>query len=199
MTDHPDQSAVNFAAERAALRREKIAARLALPADVHRDCSQRLRALLLPWLSSQPCGVVSFCSPIRAEPDCTPVILSLLEAGWRAAMPVVTVPDAPMEFRGWTPGTPMTADPHGIPVPAGGAGIRPTLILLPLVAFDAAGYRLGYGGGYFDRTLASLSPRPRAVGIGFDLARVPTIYPGPHDFPLDAVVTESTIWKSNNY
>jgi 5,10-methenyltetrahydrofolate synthetase len=122
-------------------------------------------------------------------------------------MPVVVIPAAPMIFRAWTPATPMTTDRHGIPVPVdipadpttGDAviepNIAPDILLLPLVAFDAAGYRLGYGGGYFDRTLAARVPRPRAIGVGFELARVPDIRPQAHDLPLDAIVTEAGVTR----
>jgi hypothetical protein len=89
-------------------------------------------------------------------------------------MPVVTTVDAPMHFHSWTPASAMGADRHGIPIPADGAQVVPDIVLLPLVAFDAQGFRLGYGGGYFDRTLAAMVPRPRAIGVGFELARVPT-------------------------
>jgi 5,10-methenyltetrahydrofolate synthetase len=88
---------------------------------------------------------------------------------------------------------PMTIDPHGIPVPDTTASVQPDIVLLPLLAFDAAGYRLGYGGGYFDRTLANAMPRPLAVGVGFDLNAVATTWPGQHDIPLDVVVTESGV------
>ena len=67
----------------------------------------------------------------------------------------------------------------------------PNIVLLPLVAFDCRGYRLGYGGGYFDRTLAALSPRPFAIGVGFELTRVDSIIPGAHDVPLDVVITDA--------
>ena len=73
--------------------------------------------------------------------------------------------------------------------------MRPDAILMPLNGFDEAGYRLGYGGGYFDRSLAALSPRPQAVGVGFELARVPSIRPQAHDLPMDFIVTESGIFQ----
>lgn len=87
----------------------------------------------------------------------------------------------------------MTADPYGIPVPATALSPPPNVLLLPLVAFDAAGYRLGYGGGYFDRTLAAMHPRPLTIGVGFDLCAVADIRPERHDIPLDLIVTESGI------
>jgi 5,10-methenyltetrahydrofolate synthetase len=106
---------------------------------------------------------------------------------------VVVAPEAAMIFRLWTPDTPMTADRHGIPIPAGSDTVVPDVVLLPLVAFDPQGYRLGYGGGYFDRTLAAMSPRPLALGVGFEVARVDSVRPQPHDIRLDAIVTEADI------
>jgi 5,10-methenyltetrahydrofolate synthetase len=87
----------------------------------------------------------------------------------------------------------MTVDPYGIPIPATPPAPPPDVLLIPLVAFDAAGYRLGYGGGYFDRTLAALDPRPLSVGVGFELARVADLQPAPHDIPLDRIVTEAGV------
>ena len=87
----------------------------------------------------------------------------------------------------------MTVGRYGIPIPADGATLIPDVVLLPLVAFDARGFRLGYGGGYFDRTLAGLVPRPFAIGVAFEVARVNSIRPQAHDIPLDAVVTEAGV------
>lgn len=186
----PDQTA-DTAAFRAKLRREKIAARLAMPADTHRLASERIRAHLARLLDTLPVGTLGFCAPVRAEVDCRPLMPGLIAAGWRIAMPVAETPAAPMVFRAWTPDAPMTLDPFGIPVPATPACAIPDVLLLPLVAFDAAGYRLGYGGGYFDRTLAACDPRPLAIGIGFDCCAVASIDPGPHDIPTAWIVTES--------
>jgi 5,10-methenyltetrahydrofolate synthetase len=186
-----DDVPVDSAAFRTALRREKIVARQAQPDALRRDAELRILARLAALLLPRPPGVVAYCWPIRAEVDCRPLVAELLAAGWRAAMPTVTAPAAPMEFRAWSPQTPMGVDPYGIPIPAPAELCVPDVVLLPLVAFDAAGYRLGYGGGFFDRTLAACAPRPLAVGIGFALAEVPSIRPEPHDVPLDIVVTES--------
>lgn len=193
MTDQPRQTAVNPDALRATLRREKIAARMAMPAAAHRSASVAIRHHLTEFLLPLRVGTIAFCMPIRAEADCRPLVEHLITLGWRAAMPVVRETDAPLEFRGWTPDAPMATDPYGIPIPAAGPLVHPDVILLPLVAFDAAGYRLGYGGGYFDRTLAVMQPRPLAVGVGFDLGAVADIRPEPHDVPLDLIVTESGI------
>lgn len=187
---------IGAAVLRAGLRREKIAARTALPAAEH----ARLSALLAGHLERAilDCGarVLAFCWPIRAEFDTRELVVRHLGRDGAAVIPTVTAAGAPMVFRCWTPQTEMTADPFGIPVPADAkAGPAPDLVLLPLVAFDAAGYRLGYGGGYFDRTLAAMVPRPLAFGVGFELARAASVRPQAHDIPLDAVVTEAGVMR----
>jgi 5,10-methenyltetrahydrofolate synthetase len=193
MTDQLRQIAANPDAMRATLRRAKIAARLALPAAAHRAANVAIQHHLTEFLRPMPMGTIAFCMPIRAEADCRPLVEHLIAAGWQAAMPTVLTIDAPMEFRAWTPDAPMATDPYGIPIPAAGRPAHPDVILLPLVAFDAAGYRLGYGGGYFDRTLATLKPRPLTIGVGFELCAVADIHPERHDIPLDLIVTESGI------
>lgn len=177
---------------RTALRREKIAAREALSSAEH----ARLSALIERHLESHlarlaPC-TLAFCWPIRNEFDARALVCRLLRRGWRACIPVVVAPAAPMRFRPWTPETAMGADPYGIPVPLGDAeSPSPDIILVPLIAFDAAGYRIGYGGGYFDRTLAALVPRPATYGVGFELARTAGLSPLSHDVPMDMLVTEA--------
>ncbi len=180
---------------RAALRREKLAARMALGEEAHTALSARIEAHLAALLMPLPPQAMAFCAPVRGEFDVRPLASLLIERGWRAAMPIVEAPDAPMSFRRWTPSTAMNVDRHGIPIPANGPNIVPDIVLLPLLAFDTQGFRLGYGGGYFDRTLAALVPRPLAIGVGFELARVADIRPQPHDMPLDAVVTEAGILR----
>ncbi len=191
MSEHIEKTPINFDAERVRLRRERIAARLALTTAERSAHEVHIHALLWTWFAGRAAECVGFCWPIRAEVDCRPLVLRLLGAGWRAAMPVVVQADAPMCFRAWWPAAPMTQDPHGIPVPATDEIAPPEVLLVPLVAFDAGGYRLGYGGGYFDRTLAACSVRPITIGVGHALSRVSNIYPAPHDIPLDAVITEA--------
>ena len=178
---------------RTALRREKLAARTALDEKTRTSLSARIEKHLADLLTPLPPQTLSFCAPVRGEFDVRPLVSLLIERGWRAAMPVVEVANAPMSFRTWTPSSAMTSDRHGIPIPAKGQTIVPDIVLLPLVAFDPQGFRLGYGGGYFDRTLATLVPRPLAIGVGFELARVADVRPHRHDIPLDAVVTEAGI------
>lgn len=179
---------------RAALRRERIAAREALPATQRQAFATRIEAGLDRLLADRTPGVLAFCAAVRGEFDATAWMGRRLQQGWQAAMPVVVAAAAPMGFRAWTPQAPMARDRHGLPIPAAGAELVPDVILLPLVAFDAAYYRLGYGGGYFDRTLAALESRPLTIGIGYELARVASIYPETHDIPLDAIVTEAGIF-----
>jgi len=187
------QTTADPAAVRRALRREKIAARMNLSVASHRAMSEAIRHHLGEFLLARPPGVIAFCAPMRGEADCRPLIERLLAAGWQAAMPVVRALHAPMEFFAWWPQAPMDFDPYGIPVPATHRCRAPDVLLLPLVAFDAAGYRLGYGGGYFDRTLAAMQPRPLTIGVGFDLGAVADLHPQPHDIPLELIVTESGI------
>lgn len=174
---------------RRALRREMVARRAALGDAGHDALSARIAAHLLAALPVP--RIVAFCWPIKHEPDVRSVIPRWSSLGTQAALPVVVAEDAPLAFRLWTPEMPLAADRYGIPTPMSGDFVQPDMLLLPLNGFDAAGYRLGYGGGYFDRTLAALSPRPLAVGVGFEVNRLPTIRPEIHDQRLDWLVTES--------
>jgi 5,10-methenyltetrahydrofolate synthetase len=188
-TEHTADSSVF----RAALRREKLAARMALEEKARLALAARIEAHLVQLLMPLAPQTLAFCAPVRGEFDAQPLATLLIERGWRAAMPIVEAPEAPMSFRAWTPATAMSTDRHGIPVPTGGELVTPDIVLLPLVAFDTRGFRLGYGGGYFDRTLATLVPRPFSIGVGFELARVADIRPQAHDLRLDVVITETGI------
>lgn len=194
--DKPAESSALRTLERAALRREKIAAREALDPQQHRRLSQAVEGHLAKLLLHCQPHILGFCWPIRAEFDCRPLVEAWLAKGARSCLPRVVASGAALEFRAWRPGAEMLLDRHGIPCPASGDSLLPDLLLLPVNAFDASGYRLGYGAGYFDRTLAHLAAQgrqPLAIGVGFELARVPSIFPGTHDFPLDAVVTETGV------
>ena len=126
--------------------------------------------------------------PIRGEPDLRPWMAR--QTGLRLALPVVVAPDQPLIFRPWSPDAPMRPGRWNIPEPDTDAQVVPQIILAPTVGWDAGRFRLGYGGGFYDRTLAALRPRPYAIGIGLDSGRLPTIYPQPHDAALDLIVTE---------
>jgi 5,10-methenyltetrahydrofolate synthetase len=153
--------------------------------------SSALAGHLAALLSRLAPNCLGFCWPYRGEFDARPLASRLVEVGGQAALPVILGAGQAMVFRVWTPESPMLEDRYGIPIPASGAHVVPDVILMPVNGFDAAGYRLGYGGGYFDRTLESLVPRPVAVGVGFELARVETIRPQPFDERLDYLATEA--------
>lgn len=137
--------------------------------------------------------VVGFCWPYKGEPDPRPFIQQLRQAGSQVVLPAVVAKGQPLEFREWWHGAPMAAGALGIPMPVGTPVLTPDAVLVPPVGFDAGGWRLGYGGGYFDRTLEALAPHPVAICVAFEIARIPTIYPQPHDIPMDFVVTEAGI------
>ena len=183
---------------RQALRRALIAQREALPPQTVTAWSRAICEHLqqeFPRLAQQR---VAFCWPIRNEPDLRPLIEAWLRAGhpyFVPLLPVVTAPETGLVFRRWYPDAPLELDRHGIPTPSAGEFIFPNALLIPVNAFDAHGYRLGYGGGYFDRTLAAANPRPLAIGIGFAQAQVDSVEPENHDMRLDVIVTEQGIVK----
>ena len=184
-------AADDLRAFRKTLRSRLIAAREALPATEHAYLSRQIERYLGALIDTLTPAVLAFCWPFRGEFDARSLVTARLGGGLRACLPVVVDNGLPLEFREWTPQSEMIEDRYGIRIPAQGEALRPDLILMPLNAFDEGGYRLGYGGGYFDRSLAALSPRPRAVGVGFELARVDSIRPQAHDLPMDVIVTEA--------
>lgn len=181
-------------AERAAL----IARRLAAPREerTRRDAAVTARLLrLLPELAARggAAPTLGFYWPFKGEYDARPLARALHGQGMRLALPVVVERARPLLFRAWRPGARMTPGVWNIPVPAEGEPVVPDILLAPLVGFDRQGYRLGYGGGYYDRTLAAAAPaqRPMAIGVGFEASRLETIHPQPHDVPMDVIVTEA--------
>jgi 5-formyltetrahydrofolate cyclo-ligase len=134
--------------------------------------------------------------PFRREYDPLPFARAVLAAGGWVALPVVVAPRTPLDFRAWTPETKMEAGVWNIPHPAQGPATAPAAFLAPLVGFDDEGYRLGYGAGYYDRTLAARADRPLVIGVGFELSRLPTIRPQPHDVPMDYILTEAGLTAS---
>lgn len=174
-------------------RRRLIEARLALPvAERERRAAQALAALDAAAELTR-FAVVGLYWPFRGEIDTRPLARRLIAAGTRVGLPVVVARDAPVEFREWRPDAPMTRGVWNIPVPDGTPVVHPACMVVPLVGFDAGGFRLGYGGGYYDRTLAARRPHPWAIGLGFDLGRLETIHPLGHDVPMDGIATESGV------
>lgn len=178
-------------AERARLLAERAALSVAVRQAAAEAIAGHLDALFAARFATVKGLTVSAWWPIKAELNLRHWLESLLARGARVALPVVVTPAAPLVFRPWTPDCRMVQGFWKIPVPAEGPEEVPDVTLSPVVGWDRAGYRLGYGGGYFDRTLAALSPRPLAIGVGLDAARVATIFPQPHDIAMNRIVTES--------
>ena len=171
-------------------RAELIAQRTAVASDQLRQWNVAMTNCItagFPMLASMAIG---FCWPFKSEFDARFAIRYFRDRGATAALPAVVAKASPLQFRKWWPGAPMTPGVYDIPVPDGTEIVIPDAAIVPMIGFDAEGYRLGYGGGYFDRTLAALLPRPLAIGVAFELGRLQSIHPQPHDIPMDFVVTE---------
>jgi len=180
-----------LAAWRKARRQEITAARMALDAAAYRERSRAIDARLDPYVSRLASMLVGVYWPIRQEFDPLSFARKLLAAGGAVALPVVIDKGLPLEFRRWQPGIRMEKGVYDIPYPADGPAVLPAALIVALLGFDEAGFRLGYGAGFYDRTLASYPQKPQAIGVGFELGRLPTIHPQPHDIPMDRIVTEA--------
>ena len=159
----------------------------------HAIAENFLRAV--PWTTDQ---VIAGYWPIGDEADVCPLLIGLHALEGATALPVVAERDAPLVFRRWSAGDALEAGPHGTRHPLAAApAVTPAIVLVPLLAFDRAGRRLGFGGGYYDRTLAMLraSGAVSAVGIAYAAQELPEIPAEPHDQPLDWVVTERDVWR----
>lgn len=181
---------------RRAKRQVLIERRLAIPAAdraVHRAI---VTAAVSAMLVSRRAELVGFYWPFKGEFDPRPMVQALQDRGMRFALPVVLQKAQPLIFREWRAGMKMGNGIWDIPVPAEGEAVAPDAVLVPLVGFDKRGYRLGYGGGYYDRTLASASVRPWTIGVGFERLEIPTIHPQPHDIRMDCIVTERRCFEA---
>jgi 5,10-methenyltetrahydrofolate synthetase len=176
-------------------RQRLIAARVALsPSDLE---TRRLRIdrfleLSFPGLANSR---LAFCWPIKGEYDARHFARTLRDRGALTALPVVVAPRTPLVFREWHPGVELAHGSLDIPYPANSSAVTPSGVLLPMNGWDKQGYRLGYGGGFFDRTLASLKKKPIVIGIAYEMARMETIYPQSWDIPVDYVVTEAGVYR----
>jgi len=141
---------------------------------------------------------LAFCWPIKAEYDARHLVRTLRELGALTALPVVVAPKQPLIFREWHPGTEMALGPLDIPYPANSPAVVPNAVLLPMNGWDGAGYRLGYGGGFFDRTLVSLARKPAVIGVAYEMAKIETIHPQSWDIPVDWVVTERGVYRRDH-
>lgn len=155
-----------------------------------------LASLAFPPKLTSGFNCVSAFHPYRSEIDTRPLLGRLAGEGWTTALPVVIAAGSPLMFRRWLPGEPLGKDAMGIEIPLPNAPqVEPDVLIVPLLAFDSEGYRLGYGGGFYDRTLAILRAKKRivAIGVAYASQQVPSVPHEPYDQKLDFVMTERGI------
>lgn len=189
MTKQPDIVSV-----KQKLREKMMAVRSGLSPGERQKGAKSLSETGLGFLASKAGSAVSAFAAIGEEINPLPLLKHLHANGHQLGLPVVVARDQPLVFRQWKPGDPLVKAGFGLRVPdASAEEILPDILLVPLLAFDARGYRLGYGGGYFDRTLAMLrASRPvLAVGLAFDIQEVDEVPHADYDERLDWVLTPS--------
>ncbi|MFU0505174.1 5-formyltetrahydrofolate cyclo-ligase [Pseudaminobacter sp. NGMCC 1.201702] len=175
---------------RRAERKRLIDERLGVDAEERKVLSTRIATGLDRVVGKSGSRIVSAYWPFRGEPDLRDWMIRMHGRGARIALPVVIKNGWPLEFRIWAPGDPLVRGVWNILVPAHGPAVQPDVVVAPVVGFDEANYRLGYGGGFFDRTLAAMPRRPLVVGVGYVAGKIRTIYPQDHDIPMDVIVTD---------
>lgn len=156
---------------------------------------EKLRGFLLKEILAQSAQKIAAVWPLAEEVDLRPLCHALSEAGRQVLLPETTPKGSPLIFRRWTPSSSMIAGRFGTSHPEGEIEV-PDLVLVPFLAFDRSGYRLGYGGGYYDRTLAALNVP--AIGFGFAGQQIDAVPTGPYDIPLKTIVTEYGVLQTDN-
>jgi 5,10-methenyltetrahydrofolate synthetase len=196
MTDQPEDQKMPWP-EVAAWRKEErarlIEARLATSAEKRAEMAASIVKGLDAAIGDMNGRLVSLYWPFRGEPDLRGWMTSIIERGGAVALPVVVEKGHPLVFRAYKPGDKLEKGVWNIPIPAEGDSVIPNVVISPIVGFDAQNYRLGYGGGFFDRTLAAMPKKALVIGIGYEIGRIPTIHPQAHDIPMDRIVTEKTV------
>jgi 5-formyltetrahydrofolate cyclo-ligase len=181
-------------AAKAALRRDAHARRAAIPPDARSEHAASIAALFFQHIAYGPGDIIAGYWRIRDETDCKPILIRLMDSGQKVVLPVVAGDDAPLDLRVWEADAPLYEAGFGTLAPSDLAPRAvPDLILVPLLGFDGKGTRLGYGGGYYDRTIAALEKKPRLVGLAYAAQEFDEIPREAHDVPLDAVVTEEGV------
>jgi len=174
--------------------REKLLSdRLAMPVHARTLRAQEAKRRLESNVDLRRYHTLGVYWPIRAEMDVRNIARKHIAAGGVIGLPVVVERSAPVEFWAWRPGMKMQRGLWDIPIPAERSVVAPDALIVPLVGYDGERYRLGYGGGYYDRTLAAAPRRPLCVGLGFSEGHLPTIYPQPHDIPMDLIITDRIV------
>ncbi len=192
---------MDTSADKKVLRKALVEARLQMPDRLVR--AEALQQLVRIWLLDRPDTVIGAYWPIKGEFDPLPALHRWKEDGElldepalrRIGLPVVDKQHKTMTFHAWYPGCPMEEDAYGIPKPKDTELIVPTLLFVPCVGYGPGGYRLGYGGGFYDRTLATLDPMPFTVGLGYTQGFLDDFEPEPHDMPLGAILNDNgVVW-----
>jgi 5-formyltetrahydrofolate cyclo-ligase len=187
--------------EKRALRKRLVEQRLNMPDRLQR--AEMLQRVMRIWLVGRPDAAIGAYWPIKGEFDPLPALHRWKEDGElldepqlrRIGLPVVDKLHGTLKFHAWFPGCPMEEDAYGIPKPKDTEVITPTLLFVPCVGYGLGGYRLGYGGGFYDRTLANLQPKPYTVGLGYSNAFLLDLKPEPHDVQLDALLNDQgVVW-----
>jgi 5-formyltetrahydrofolate cyclo-ligase len=141
------------------------------------------------FLQSSAISVLGAYWPMHGELDLRHWMELQADKGLTIALPIICAPDLPLKYSRWQPQGAMRRGAWGIAEPFDNDWVEPQMVLVPLLGVDPQQHRLGYGGGYFDRSLAAAEPNRQAVGIGFNCARIATIYAQAHDIPMDRVIT----------
>lgn len=174
--------------DKATLRTALLATRSAISDDQRQQWNARIAAQVLQRVEEGGITSLGIFWPLRGEPDLQALYVVLAELGVDLALPVVDGPTLPLRFVAWAPGAALTRDAMGVQVPVQGASLKPQALLVPCLGFTPARLRLGYGGGFYDRTLAT-TPRPQTIGIAYACGSCD--FPSePHDVALDEIVTE---------
>ena len=192
-------SADNLVSEKAQMRKQAAKNRQQL-VDMHPQAAEQVATYCEELMHSFGFGIYAAYLPIRSEISPLPLVAALYRAGQQTAMPITPAEGEALSFRLWAVGDDLEAGPYGTSQPlTSGQPVLPDIILAPLLAFDPAGWRLGYGGGFYDRTIADLAVRRHqcaVIGLGFDGQKLDKVPIGPYDMPLDALLTPSGLHRA---
>ncbi len=172
-----------------------LAAREALPELTHQQWSHAISDSLVHCTRGFERKIIGIYWPFRGEYDVRSIAHHFISRGATLALPKVVGQHQPLHFCAWSPDSPMKDGAYGIPIPEHVQIVRLDAVIIPMVGFDQRGYRLGYGSGYYDRTLATYDPQPIKIGIAFEMQRLDDLHPQAHDIAMHYVVTEKGIFR----
>ncbi len=183
---------------RKAERERLISTRLALSAAGRLERGGPIAARVLEEIGEVEGRIISAYWPFRGEPDLRPLLEEIVRRGGKTALPVVIEKGRPLEFHLWQACELLSRGIWNIPVPVRRRPCVPDIVIAPVIGYDRACYRLGYGGGFFDRTLAAMQTKPSIIGVSYCAGEISTIYPQWHDVPMDLIVTESCMVRTQS-